>query len=106
MTFSTRICNKCGWAHFGVSEEYTIRECDSFERFITTQDEKTQGMYGYGPQSWSAQRGAEPKVWDREAYLNQYRCCFRCGADHTEFHDETEADHVPMGVTMQPILVA
>ena len=100
----TRICDKCGWAHFAVSEEYTQRECDSFEKFITSQTDSVRGMYGYGPEGYQAKQGNPPKEWDREAYLNQYRSCFRCGAPYTDFHYETDADRVPMSVTMQPIL--
>lgn len=99
----TRICNNCGWAHFGVSSAYIDVECEKFGAFITTQTEEVQGMYGYGPQAYWAQRGNPPKYWDPEAYKQSYKRCFRCGGSCEDFHDETEADHIPMGVTMQPI---
>ena len=30
---------------------------------------------------------------------------YKADGAENDFHDETEADHVPMGVTMQPIMV-
>lgn len=98
MTVKLRICNKCGWAHFPRSREDLQKETDSFGAYITSVDSKTQDMFGYGPLSKTK------REWDPAAHFNFSTKCFNCGNSYTDFHDETEADNIPDGVTVQGIL--
>jgi hypothetical protein len=86
------ICNKCGWAHFPLTEDEAIEQANSFkEYFDSLTDEKKQQNYG----------DLEYKVDDMIAHQKK---CFRCGNSHTDFHEETEKDKIPLGVTIQGII--
>lgn len=94
-----RICNQCGWAHFGRTRQEVEQEADDFGRYIQTQPPEVQAQFGFGPLS------KQQREWSREEQIKSSARCFRCGNDHKNFHDETPNDHVPVGCTMQGIII-
>lgn len=84
----TVICNKCGWAHFEVSKEYAENEIEKVNEYLSSLSNVEFTQY-YGGKFSS---------------IDKYNSCFRCGASYIDFHNKTETDNVPMGVTIQPIL--
>lgn len=83
-----RICNKCGWVHFGMTYEQAQGEVDGFNRMYEelTEGEKQRYYGGHG------------------ATVASYEHCFRCGNSWQDF-SEAKEDDCPVGVTIQPIIV-
>ena len=81
-------CPKCGWCHFGVSEEYVKNWELEWERFWPTLDQEGRDLYG---------------LPDGPPTRDQYLCCFRCGNKerNTFFISKKNL----YGHTIQPILV-
>lgn len=88
------VCNKCGWAHFGVSKEYAKQSVDEFvDYYQKLSDSDKKQFYG------------ETEV-TKLNLLAKYEHCFNCSGPYTDFHIETVLDKIPMGVTIQPIVIA
>jgi hypothetical protein len=87
------ICNKCGWAHFPRTEAEVLEEARSFKRYFDSLSPDQQ---------FSDYRRHEYSV---ETAIARDKQCFRCGNPNTDFHEETEADKIPAGVTIQGIIV-
>lgn len=80
-------CNKCGWVHFTVTEQY-IREWEAeWKHFFNT---------------WTKQHLAAYGVTDRVPSNECYYRCFRCGNDYKDFHDSKPGE-VLDGSTLQSI---
>lgn len=84
-----RICNKCGWAHFPQSYQEIKESAESFKAFWDGATDDVRQMYGFD--------GNVEKLIQRSC------SCFRCGNDYKDFHNETQRDHIPMGVTIQGV---
>ncbi len=86
-----RICNKCGWAHFPQSYEEIKKNAETFVSYWAKMSKEDKEKY-YGS-----------REYDVETMIAQSSKCFRCGNDFSNFHNETERDHIPMGVTIQGV---
>ena len=96
---TTRICNQCGWAHVAQTREEIETQAREFGAYISTQTDEVKGNFGFGP---LARRPV--REWDFKEHVAQSEACFRCGNTHSNFRDENDQDHIPMGVTMQGII--
>jgi hypothetical protein len=88
----TLICNKCGWAHFGMTRQRVINSVEEFLQYYNNLPQSDRISY-YGSGSLSF-----------KSLYDKYLKCFRCGNYYDNFHPETEEDRIPIGVTMQPIV--
>jgi hypothetical protein len=88
----TMICNKCGWAHFGVSKEYAQKSTDEFIEYYQRMSYAERKRF-YG----------ETEITKLQL-LAKYEHCFNCSRPYSDFHEETKEDRVPLGVTIQPIV--
>ena len=86
------ICNKCGWAHFGVTRDNAVNSIDDFLKYYNKLNEIEKTTF----------YGAEPVTFG--SMYRKYLKCFHCGGHYNDFHAETEDDKVPIGVTMKPIV--
>ena len=87
------VCNKCGWAHFGVSEEYAhISAKNYIEYYESLSDLDKINYYG-------------TLVQTESEFFERYKSCFSCGNDYKDFHTETPKDIISDGVTLQPIII-
>jgi protein-arginine kinase activator protein McsA len=93
------VCNKCGWNHFSRTRKEVEIETRSFGDYIQKQTPKTQENFGLGPLS------KNKKEWSFENQMKSSEHCFNCGNDHKDFHEATDKDKVPMGCTLQGIIV-
>ena len=81
-----RMCQKCGWVHFGRTLKEVEEEVHRFNQYYNNQTPEVQNHFG-GPSS-----------------IDNYKSCFRCGTDHKNF-DSVEEGAAPIGSTIQPILI-
>lgn len=85
------VCNKCGWAHFGLTKD-TIKE--SAEEFLQYYDrlseEQRKNYYGQ-------------EVVTKERLISRQEHCFNCGGSYKNFHTEVSEDKIPDGCTIQGI---
>ena len=86
------VCNKCGWAHFPITEQEAIEQAKSFKAYFDSLSSEEKASY-YKRETYSV-----------EESVNQQKHCFHCGNDHKDFHEETPEDKIPMGVTIQGII--
>lgn len=93
-----RICNKCGRAHVPLSRAAVEAQAREFGAYIAPQTPETQALFGLGPLART------PKEWNFAEHVAQAEHCFRCGNDYENFHDQTAADSVPAGCTLQGIV--
>jgi len=96
---TTMVCNKCGWAAFGISMKDAERQTREFGEFIAKQTDEHKASYGFGP---LARDGGQE--WSFDEHFSHYEHCFNCGNIYYNFHKETEDDKIPMGVTLQGII--
>lgn len=94
-----RICNKCNWAHFPRTREEVEDESKSFGVYINSQTPEVQEQFGIGPLSKTK------REWNLEEQISSSEHCFKCGNTHKDFRDENENDKIPMGCTLQGIIV-
>ena len=94
-----KICNQCGWAHFPRTRSEVETETRSFGQYIQTQAPEVQADFGLGPLSKTK------REWSFEEQMQASEKCFRCGNDHHNFRDENETDKIPIGCTIQGIIV-
>lgn len=80
-------CNKCGWVHFSVSEEYVKNWEKEWQHYFETWDRETLASYG---------------ITDAPPTRDQYLECFRCGNRDTKNFFPTKK--ILNGHTIQPIL--
>jgi hypothetical protein len=88
------VCNKCGWAHFGVSKEYAQKATDEFVEYYQRMSYAERKRF-YG----------ETEV-TKLNLLAKYEHCFNCSGTYSDFHIETPEDKISYGVTIQPIIIA
>ena len=90
---SIYVCNKCGWAHMGLTKESIEKSATEFVDYYNTLPADKQKDY-YG---------------DREVtykdLVERYNHCFNCGGSHLNFHPEVPEDKIPYGCTIQGILL-
>lgn len=93
-----RICNRCGWAHVPLPRAAVESQAREFGEYLDRQPPEIQAQLGLGPLA------RVPKEWNFAEHVAQAERCFRCGNDFENFHDQTAADHVPFGCTLQGII--
>ncbi len=93
------ICNECGWAHFPRSKNEVLQEAKSFEEYIMKQSDEIKAQFGLGPLS------KYQKDWNLVEEISKQEKCFHCGNSNDNFHEETEQDNIPVGCTIQGIIL-
>lgn len=99
MNKTLRICNQCGCIHFPRTRQEVELEATNFGNYIQQQTQETQEQFGFGPLSKTK------RVWDLTKQIKNSEHCFRCGNNYKNFRDVNENDKVPMGITIQGIIV-
>jgi len=94
------VCNKCGWAAFGISRDDAEEQTQAFGEFISKQSDEDKASFGFGVLARDPD-----KKWSFDEHFSHFEHCFNCGNTYHDFHEETEADKIPIGVTLQGIIV-
>lgn len=93
------VCNQCGWLHFPRTRQEVELEARSFGEYIQKQTPEVQESFGFGPLSKTK------REWNFEKHVQNSEHCFRCGNHYKNFREVNEKDKIPMGVTLQGIIV-
>ena len=67
--------------------------------YINNQTPEVQEQFGFGPLSKTK------RELDLKKHVASCEHCFSCGNTHKDFRDENENDKIPMGCTLQGIIV-
>jgi protein-arginine kinase activator protein McsA len=87
------VCDKCGWAHFGLTKDAIEKSAVEFMQYYDQlSEEQRKSYYGINPIT-------------KEDFNNRTKICFNCGGSYKNFHIETPADKIPDGCTIQGILI-
>lgn len=90
---TTYVCNKCGWAAFGVTKDFVEKSTTEFiEYYDALEEDKQKDYYG------------DKKV-TKENLVERYSHCFNCGGSYLNFHQEMSDDKIPDGCTIQGIQI-
>ncbi len=87
------VCDKCGWAHFGLTKEAIEDSSEEFMQYYDQLSEEQRKSY------------YRSKVVTKESLIYRQEHCFNCGGSYMDFHPETSEDKIPDGCTIQGIRI-
>lgn len=87
------VCNKCGWAHMGLSEDAIEESAEEFMQYYDGLDEEQRKTY------------YRSEVVTKERLISRQEHCFNCGTFYKNFHQEVPEDKIPDGCTIQGIRI-
>jgi len=87
------VCDKCGWAHFGLTKDAIEKSAVEFMQYYDQLSEEQRKSY------------YRSKVVTKESLIYRQEHCFNCGGSYMDFHPETSEDKIPDGCTIQGIRI-
>lgn len=85
------VCDKCGWAHMGLSKDAIEESAEEFMQYYDQLSEEQRTSY-YGSE-----------VVTKENLISSQEICFNCGGSYKNTHAVTPEDKIPDGCTIQGI---